>query len=296
MGMYSLRRRGSSKVCLFFRFHASMLPTGNANCLGHAEQWGSVTRKKDKKPTSTTKDSSASRGDFRGGRGGRAARGGPRGGAARGASARGGHHEVNGHRAKPSTSGPANKDASAGDAATTAPVNGDAVDADTEAASTWGTSTPTTWGGDTAAINGTSPQPASAVTSTSSPAPAPVPVQPHAPAPAKVVSTPATSKLSWAQIARCVTMLPRLNQQFTFSVGNLRKSRHLPPHLFRSPPPRPFPHLHLHRFNNASLLLLPRSRNHLQPQPAGKSPRPSSHRHGTTNQGRLNRRRQRLCL
>ncbi|TFK87864.1 hypothetical protein K466DRAFT_586010 [Polyporus arcularius HHB13444] len=167
---------------------------------GHAEQWGSVTRKKDKKPTSTPKDSSAGRGDFRGGRGGRAARGGPRGGAARGVSARGGHHEVNGHRAKPSTSEPASTDTPTGEAAAPAPANGDVADADPEATSAWGSSTPTTWGGDTAAINGGSPHPASAAASTSAPAPTSTPVQ--AQAPAKVGSTPATSKLSWAQIAR----------------------------------------------------------------------------------------------
>ncbi|KAI0744688.1 hypothetical protein C8Q76DRAFT_700731 [Earliella scabrosa] len=168
---------------------------------GHAEQWGSVTRKKDKKPTSTShvKDSSANRerGDFRGGRGGRAARGGPRGGAARGASVRGAHHEVNGHRAKPSVSAQAVKDTPAGDVATPTTANGEATDADPDAASAWTSSTPATWG-DTNAVNG----------STSSPAPAPVatlapaPVQAPSPAPAKVVSTPATSKLSWAQIAR----------------------------------------------------------------------------------------------
>ncbi|KAI0717695.1 hypothetical protein C8T65DRAFT_707069 [Cerioporus squamosus] len=169
---------------------------------GHAEQWGSVTRKKDKKPTSTPKDSSAGRGDFRGGRGGRAARGGPRGGAARGVSARGGHNEVNGHRVKPSTSGPVSKDAQAGDAASPAPVNGDVADADPEAASAWGSSTPATWGGDTAAIDSGSPHPAPAAASTSAPAPAPAHAPAPAPAPAKVVSTPATSKLSWAQIAR----------------------------------------------------------------------------------------------
>lgn len=51
--------------------------------------------------------------------------------------------------------------------------------------STWNSSTPTTWGGDTAAVvNGSpaAPQPAVAVP--------------------KVVKTPSTTKLSWAQIAK----------------------------------------------------------------------------------------------
>ncbi|KAI0351591.1 hypothetical protein OH77DRAFT_1506392 [Trametes cingulata] len=169
---------------------------------GHAEQWGNVTRKKDKKSSapasSHPKDATAGRerGDFRGGRGGRAARGGPGRGGARGVAARGGHHEVNGHRPKPSQSAEAPKDASAPDAAAPAPVNGEAPEGDAEGASAWTSSTPTTWGGDTAAING----------ATTAPAPAPAPAPAHAPAPApsaaKVGSTPATSKLSWAQIAR----------------------------------------------------------------------------------------------
>ncbi|KAI1790606.1 hypothetical protein LXA43DRAFT_946929 [Ganoderma leucocontextum] len=162
---------------------------------GRAEQWGSVTRKKDKKLSSSpsyTKDSTGrDRGEHRGGRGGRAARGGPRGGAARGAGARGAHHEVNGHRAKPSVSGQTPKESTAAESATPAPVNGEAPDPDAEA-SVWSSSTPATWGGDTAAING------AAAASAATPASAQAPTS----GPAKAVSTPATSKLSWAQIAR----------------------------------------------------------------------------------------------
>ncbi|EIW56556.1 uncharacterized protein TRAVEDRAFT_38481 [Trametes versicolor FP-101664 SS1] len=172
---------------------------------GHAEQWGNVTRKKDKKssaPTSSyNKDSAAGggRGDFRGGRGGRGARGGAvRGGARGGVSARGGHHDVNGHRAKPSQSAEAVKDATAVDAPVT---NGEAADVDGDATSAWNSSTPTTWGGDTTAVNGATSHP--------TPAPAPVasahtPAQVPAPGPSanKAGVTPATSKLSWAQIAR----------------------------------------------------------------------------------------------
>ncbi|TBU59867.1 hypothetical protein BD310DRAFT_957925 [Dichomitus squalens] len=170
---------------------------------GHAVQWGSVTRKKDKKPSSTSsysKDPAGrERGEFRGGRGGRAARGGPRGGAARGAGARGAHHEVNGHRAKAPVSGQNPKDAAAAEPATPVPVNGDATEADPEA-SAWSSSTPATWGGDTAAINGTAPSAAAPPAAHSIAVPAPAQAPTHNTA--KVVSTPATSKLSWAQIAR----------------------------------------------------------------------------------------------
>ncbi|KAI0920399.1 hypothetical protein AcW1_002154, partial [Taiwanofungus camphoratus] len=185
---------------------------------GRAEQWGSVTRKRDKKSTPTsqsqTKEASAprERGEFRGSRGGRGGRGGPgRGGAARGSFARAVHHETNGHRPKPSQGGDATgwkrtEEASAtpGVATPTTPTNASqklVEDAShewsapasngigtwdtnpSESTSGWATSTPPVW--DTA-VNGSA-----------SPA---VPAQ--APAPIKPVKTPATSKLSWAQIAR----------------------------------------------------------------------------------------------
>lgn len=195
--MRNLRPQGSLTVRLLSRVFALILSDAFLVFLhpGRAEQWGSVTRKKDKKPTSSpsySKDSAGrERGEHRGGRGGRAARGGPRGGAARGAGARGAHHEVNGHRAKPSVSGQTPKENPPAEPATSAPVNGDAPDPDAET-SAWSSSTPTTWGGDTAAINGSAVAPATT----------PAPTQAPAPGPAKVVSTPATSKLSWAQIAR----------------------------------------------------------------------------------------------
>ncbi|KAH9856446.1 hypothetical protein C2E23DRAFT_518342 [Lenzites betulinus] len=173
---------------------------------GHAVQWDNVTRKT-KKPTAPTssysKDPSAGRdrGDFRGGRGGgRGARGGAARGGARGVSARGGHHDVNGHRAKPSQSAEAPKDASLPESAPAPAVNGEATDVEADVGSAWHTSTPTTWGGDTAAINGATSHPTPAPAAASAPTPA------HAPAPApsttKAGVTPATSKLSWAQIAR----------------------------------------------------------------------------------------------
>ncbi|KAI8972615.1 hypothetical protein BD414DRAFT_500093 [Trametes punicea] len=175
---------------------------------GHAEQWGNVTRKKEKKPSapasSHSKDSSAGRerGDFRGGRGGRAARGGSGRGGSRGVSAKGGHQEVNGHRAKPSQSAEVAKDASLPDSAPSAAANGEATDADAEAASAWTSSTPATWGADTAAIDGAASRPTPSTAAATAPPPVPATSQTSASAPAKVGSTPATSKLSWAQIAR----------------------------------------------------------------------------------------------
>lgn len=216
MEILSLLLRGLRKVCLysllFFSSHASTCEAG------HAEQWGSVTRKKDKKATpAQTKDASfqKERSEFRGARGGRGGRGGPgRGGAARGTFARGGHHETNGFRPKSSQAGDVSvskrvEEVAASDAVTpSTPTNGSAklaedasqawgaapaspawdnapADSTATTTSAWATSTPSTWGGD-AAVNGSA-----------SPA---VPAN-HAPSP-KVVKTPATSKLSWAQIAR----------------------------------------------------------------------------------------------
>ncbi|KAJ7153590.1 hypothetical protein C8R43DRAFT_1002676 [Mycena crocata] len=176
---------------------------------GRAEQWGAVTRKKDKKgqgPTHVSKDSfSSTRGDFRGGRGG--SRGG-RGGSTRGGAAprsrgaiRGGAAPTNGHThsvqvpAQPSpvstwadaTADKAPDSAAAWgtDSADAAPSSSNwAEQLDTPSAtatpSSWGgTSTTSTWGGDTD-VNGST-------TSLAAP---------------KVSKTPLTSKMSWAQIAR----------------------------------------------------------------------------------------------
>ncbi|KAJ7160884.1 hypothetical protein C8R46DRAFT_1194293 [Mycena filopes] len=176
---------------------------------GRAEQWGAVTRKKDKKgPGHVSKDSfSSSRGDFRGGRGGaRGGRGGPtRGGAApraRGGISRGAA-PTNGHTpaapAPPSNvnawaDGPPSSDKTTDAAVAWGTDSSDAAPAannwteqvDTPSAtatpSSWGgTSNASTWGADTD-VNGSSaslavPQP-------------------------KVSKTPMTSKMSWAQIAR----------------------------------------------------------------------------------------------
>ncbi|KAJ6463342.1 hypothetical protein C8R45DRAFT_1080321 [Mycena sanguinolenta] len=176
---------------------------------GHAEQWGAVTRKKDKKghgPTHVSKDSfSSPRGDFRGGRGG--ARGG-RGGSTRGGAApraRGGIRgaaPTNGHTvATPTHSPSANAWADAPLTADKAPdsTNTWATESsDPATASNWGESvdtptpsaTPSTWGGTTAS---TSTWADTDVNGSTSSLAAPQ---------TKIVKTPATSKMSWAQIAR----------------------------------------------------------------------------------------------
>ncbi|GBE87142.1 hypothetical protein SCP_1003890 [Sparassis crispa] len=186
---------------------------------GHAEQWGSVNRKKDKKPTTSpslqSKEPSSPRsGEFRGARGGRGGRGGAgRGGAARGSFARGAHHETNGHlprRSHGTETAVSKPEASASTTATPVaapsklaedgaqtpaeawehPPSEATTNAAPSTQSAWGTSTPTTWGGDTA-VNGSAAHPAHAPSAA-----------PQRPASVKVTKTPATSKMSWAQIAR----------------------------------------------------------------------------------------------
>ncbi|KAJ4481099.1 hypothetical protein J3R30DRAFT_3464283 [Lentinula aciculospora] len=186
---------------------------------GKAEQWGSVSRKKDKKAGHTSKDSfsstPSSRGDFRGGRGG--ARGG-RGSHARGVvrargdfrGGRGGH--ANGH--VPRTSSPTvgqNVDINAGDAPTKPSVDvaGEVNPSTSQTPVSWTDAAKpeeplasSAWGGPSALgsadavtddtihvnLNGST----SGATS-----------QASTPLSAKQISkTPATSKLSWAQIAR----------------------------------------------------------------------------------------------
>ncbi|KAF8172832.1 hypothetical protein K438DRAFT_175917 [Mycena galopus ATCC 62051] len=171
---------------------------------GHAEQWGAVTRKKDKKGSHASKDSfSSSRGDFRGGRGGaRGGRGGStRGGAAprarggiRGAAPTNGHSvAVPTHSPKPNawTDAPLAADkapdsANAWPTESSDPAWTESVDTPTPSA------TPSTWGGTTASTSTWTDTDVNGSTSASSLA---------APQ-TKVVKTPATSKMSWAQIAR----------------------------------------------------------------------------------------------
>ncbi|KAF9460449.1 hypothetical protein BDZ94DRAFT_1299874 [Collybia nuda] len=189
---------------------------------GVAEQWGSVSRKKDKKaPTSAhaSKDSFSGRGDFRGARGGRGGRGGPgRGGAAmrgRGGPPRGG--AVNGRSPRtesphptivditPSVSTDFNDahglvDASVKPTESTTQQNGVSTPAPSwsganphleaptptaSAGSSWGAaSTTSTWGGDTD-VNGSSSS-----------------LNVNVPSSKVASKSPATSKLSWAQIAK----------------------------------------------------------------------------------------------
>lgn len=197
------------------------------SAIGVAEQWGSVSRKKDKKaPTSAhaSKESFSGRGDFRGARGGRGGRGGPgRGGAAlrsRGGPPRGG--AVNGRSPRTGSPHPVNVDvtpsASADFNDASGPVdasvkstaaeqqNGVAPSAPSwteahphlevptptaSAGSSWGAaSTTSTWGGDTD-VNGSSSS-----------------LNVNVPSSKLASKSPATSKLSWAQIAKYVDFQP----------------------------------------------------------------------------------------
>lgn len=228
---------------------------------GTVEQWGEVSRKKDRKPAANPNPgaarASASRGDNRGVRGGRGGRGGVgRGGAVtrggRGGPPRGG--AVNGHArtaspAPATTSGAVPAESkSAADETTPAPItesheqNGWAETPTHEQSAT--PATVTTNGAQRSApapsapipeVNGTSSHPASTTA-------------------AKLASkSPATSKMSWAQIARCflLSFYPAhlfIDLCFLYAVltknphpSSLLKCKHLlpkhsPPHLL---PPLP---------------------------------------------------------
>ncbi|KII90171.1 hypothetical protein PLICRDRAFT_124097 [Plicaturopsis crispa FD-325 SS-3] len=179
---------------------------------GHAEQWGSVTRKKDKKqPTSVpTSSSKEGRGAGAGGRGGRGGRGGPGRGGAVGTRGRGAPGGGRGGAVHPATNG-----------------------RHTPSGSTNGTGA---WGSPSPAVNGVAPDAASKPAEEGAPWPEETPAAaapPAEPAPStsesaaasawgttanastwsepevngktsasKPTKTPATSKLSWAQIAR----------------------------------------------------------------------------------------------
>ncbi|KAG6867624.1 hypothetical protein C0993_000397 [Termitomyces sp. T159_Od127] len=184
---------------------------------GTAEQWGSVSRKKDKKAPSSahaSKESFPLRGDTRGGRGGRRGRGGPgrggavrgRGGPARGSAVNGRSPKVDGN-SSPQLNGTAPaptapKDAPESADASVEPVtqestshqNGVApagwTDASSSQIATPSVATSTSWGG----TGTTTTWVTDAEPSGSLPVVTPVP--------SKTVSNPATSKKSWAQIAR----------------------------------------------------------------------------------------------
>ncbi|KAF9074662.1 hypothetical protein BDP27DRAFT_1444079 [Rhodocollybia butyracea] len=144
---------------------------------GKAEQWGSVSRKKDKKAVSTGPvsrgDSRGTRGGFGGGRGGGRggavhARGGGGAGRPRGAATGGrGGSTANGHTSR-----------------TASPAIGQHV----EPIDATSSDTPPTWA-----------EPPKAEEETTKPSVLTTESIPHKPTPSKV---PATSKLSWAQIAK----------------------------------------------------------------------------------------------
>ncbi|KAG6820533.1 hypothetical protein H0H93_015704 [Arthromyces matolae] len=176
---------------------------------GNAEQWGSVSRKKDKKtpPSAHASKESPARGDTRGVRGGRGGRGGPgRGGAVRGRSgpSRGG--AVNGRGSRVEIPAPAEaddasslqplaKDASESADASAEPValepTGQQNGVATSASSSQLISPPAA---SSTALTGTGSAPSWAVESELNGS--------AALASNKPASTPATSKKSWAQIAR----------------------------------------------------------------------------------------------
>ncbi|EJD04917.1 uncharacterized protein FOMMEDRAFT_139574 [Fomitiporia mediterranea MF3/22] len=184
---------------------------------GHAEQWGAVSRKKDKRATAgSPAPSSGDRGGSRGTRGGRGASRGGRGGGGRGAG-RGGHREANGRHA----SSPAPQSSSTWTQESSTPVAG--TD-DASAASEWATANGASdqnavsgqgdAGDSTVSVAASSSTLPKAKTDTTpsawgngTPAPS-TELKPQALSPtptqaAKLASkTPATSKMSWAQVAR----------------------------------------------------------------------------------------------
>lgn len=161
-------------------------------------------RKKDKKTPTTqhppSKDPSVSRSDSRGG--GRGGRGG-RGGAVRGGRGRGGGRPpVNGHaHVKPATSAPEDKSAQVEDLTEPAPDKSESNDVHE---ANGPTTAPVTWSSE--------PTPAEPALTQSQPSTS-APwgansgwnaVAAQSKPPISSAKLPATSKLSWAQIAKCV--------------------------------------------------------------------------------------------
>jgi hypothetical protein len=189
-------------------------------------QWGSVTRKKDKKAAAAnqiqSKDAPSARSDSRGGRGGRGGRSSSgRGGAnanARGrGSSRGGYSGANGHSARPNIASGNSPNQSWGDVALATDGEVDKAHDSSEVLDDagWGTKsdTPATtsshWA-DTAAADAiptgwaTFPAASGWGNETNSNNSAFLSGKPSAAQP-RQSKTPATSNLSWAQIARYVT-------------------------------------------------------------------------------------------
>lgn len=268
----------------------------NPSLKGQVEQWGSVHRKRDKKHQTAVQDSKdrnilRDRADSRGGRG-RGGRGGGRGGLSRGgAPGRGGQ---NGHRAQaPSRNEPVDfttpgadnvdpptpvfKDESApltyawGSDPTLADQ---AQDFSSQTTGTgWGESAPP-WGVDTKS-NGT-PSPAVQAKLLT-----PVPGQPK-----PIPKNPATSKLSWAQIARCdlfhVDVLP------TFLIKRIVHKRNphpyplLPSYNRNQPLLSPHPLVYLNSRLRSKKLFHSQNPN-LPCQPLGKTLPPCKRQHGKRN-------------
>ena len=281
----------------------------NPSLKGQVEQWGSVHRKKDKKHQNPVQDSKdrnphRDRADSRGGRG-RGGRGG-RGSYSRGgAPSRGGQ---NGHRVQSfsrsepvdsTTSGtdnagpttPASKDENAPSTYTwgsdLTPVD-QVQDFSSQTTSTgWGESTPAwgestpgwgestqTWGVDTKP-NGTPSPAVQAKPLTSVPGP-----------PKPTPKTPANSKLSWAQVARCASFYVEIFSIFLIRciVHKRNPHRHplLPPYNCNQPL---LPH-HLPVYLNSH----PRSKKLTYPQnpslpyqPLGRNLLPCKILHGKKN-------------
>lgn len=227
-------------MCRAF-FHLSVFRS--LQVTGHAEQWGSVTHKKEKKATTTPAAQGKEvaggrdRGEARGARGGRVAGRGGRGGATgRGGLSRGAHRETNGrHAPSPapvevaSASGAwgASSSSKAQDT-TTAPAHAASTDAASAETSAEGSSSASgaaakvenDWTQDSHAVDSFSAQNEKASTSTpgwgdgaggawgSTNGNGSAIQNPVAPVPtlaAKAVKTPLTSNLSWAQIAKSVS-------------------------------------------------------------------------------------------
>lgn len=172
--------------------------------IGHAEQWGAVSHKKEKRSSTPAPAAQANKqgsDSERGARGTRGGRGGARGGrtARGGGIGRGGHRETNGRHPPSSASQPVTTEESVTSPDAQVKVNGDSAAAEpsSEGANDWGTgdnsATPSTWGkpaNHTAEHKSQVPSSAQASANqpvSKTPAPAPVP-----------------AKKTWAQIAKYI--------------------------------------------------------------------------------------------
>ena len=221
----------SAKVSLVLFCDRSFLL--NPSLKGQVEQWGSVHRKKDKNhqnPAHDPKDRNPprDRSDSRGGRG-RGGRGG-RGGLSRGgAPSRGGQ---NGHRTQAFNRGePVDSTSGTDNADLLTPAS---KDESTPSAFPWGSNptsadhaqelsfqtTGTGWGESTSVWD-TDPKP----NGTPSPAVQAKPLTPVPGQPKLVPKNPATSKLSWAQVARYVHLRVDIFSNTSPSPQSTRETR-----------------------------------------------------------------------